>query len=369
MARPRVLYVSATADMKGGAESVLMTMLANPLVDPVLAAPEAGAVSEAAAGLGVPTCFFHPGAMMQVHRPPRPGPLLAAGADLLRCAVRVRRLAKQHGCTVVHSNGMKPHVINAAVSRMGGVGTVVHLHDIPHRRAERAIWRAVGAAVNQVIVVSPPCWPQDDRPAKVHVIPNGFVPLHPALPPHKLGDTLHLGFVGRFSRFKGLDLLLDWAGAVRAAGLRFKLHIRGRPDPDDPGFWQEIQARIVAEGLSDLVALDGWRPKHTVYEGLDVVLLPSRIPDPLPLAAAEAMGAGVVVAIYPAGGMVDYVQHGHTGLVIPEPAVLANALGALIARPDEYQRLRRGGYQVATEVFGLDRFHQRLADIYRGMAA
>ena len=79
-ARPRVLFVSAVPDFKGGAEVVLRTMLANPHVDPVLAVPEDGPVADAARAMQVPVCTYNPGAMLRVHRPPRPGPILAAAA-------------------------------------------------------------------------------------------------------------------------------------------------------------------------------------------------------------------------------------------------------------------------------------------------
>ena len=135
--KPRVLLVSPVSEFKGGAEVVLRTMLANPHIEPVLALPEEGPIEQAARAMGVPVCFYRPSAMLHVHRPPRPGPIAAAVADAFRCSRRLRRLAREHGCPILHSNGLKPHMLLALLGSSARVRTLVHLHDIPYRRSER----------------------------------------------------------------------------------------------------------------------------------------------------------------------------------------------------------------------------------------
>jgi hypothetical protein len=49
-ARPVVLFVSAVADRKGGAETVLLDLLRNPAIQPVLAVPEQGQLAAAGPG-------------------------------------------------------------------------------------------------------------------------------------------------------------------------------------------------------------------------------------------------------------------------------------------------------------------------------
>ena len=263
------MFVAPVSFFKGGAEVVLMSMVANPHIDAVLAVPEDGPVAEAGRALGIKVCCYYPGVMMEVHRPPRPGPMMAARADAVRCAFRLRRLARLNGCDLLHSNGLKPHVL-CAILGVTRTRTLVHLHDIPHKRAERVIWKFLARCVTRVILVSRPCFP-GRLPRNVEVVPNGIALVEERLPEAATvggaGVPIRLGFVGRFHPNKGLDLLLDWFKAVRQAGLAATLTIRGRPDPDMPEYWDRIRTRISAEELEPDTKLDGWVTGKAAYAG------------------------------------------------------------------------------------------------------
>ena len=367
LARPRILFVSPVADFKGGAEVVLRRMLANPHIEAVLAVPEDGPLAEAARAMKVSVCLYHPSAMLRVHRPPRPGPMLAAVADAARCAWRLRRLARAHGCTVVHSNGLKPHMLLAILGTFTRTKTLVHLHDIPYRASERAIWKTIASCVAQVVIVSRPCYPAATLPAHVRVIHNGIDMVSPVLPPERMPGPLRLGFVGRFHPNKGLDLLLDWFLAIRRSGIAATLTIRGRPDPDVPEYWDAIRRRIHDEGLDSLVRQEGWVTGSATYADLDMLLVSSETPDPLPLVVPEAMSAGVVVAGYPAGGILEMIDDGRTGLLIRGGKDIASRVAALMREPGAFERMRVAAHAHVMVDFTVERFHARLLEVYDAM--
>ena len=367
--KPRILYVSPVSDFKGGAEVVLRTMLANPLVQPVLAAPSEGPLSEEALAKGIPVCFFRPTALLRVRRPPRPLPMAAAVIDALRCAFRLRRLAQLHGCTIVHSNGLKTHILCALLGRLTDTRTLVHMHDIPYSRSEKLIWKIIAASVCRVILVSRPCYPGDSLPGNVEVVRNGIATLSSVLVPNRETGPLRLGFVGRFHPNKGLDQLIDWFAAVRRDGLDATLTVRGRPDPDNPQYWDRIQQRISDEKLKPFVVQDGWKTGNETYAGLDILLVTSNIPDPAPLVVPEAMGAGVIVAAYPAGGIPGMMDEGRTGLLVHTGEELVTRLRALSAKPKAMANLRSAAFSWVNEEFGVAQFHQRLATIYAALAS
>ncbi len=367
MTTPRVLFVSPVSDFKGGAEVVMRHMLANPHIHPVLAVPEEGPVADAARAEGVTVCYYHPSAMLRVHRPPRPGPMLAALVDAVRCAFRLRRLAHAHNCCIIHSNGLKPHMLCAILGLLTRMRTLVHLHDIPYRASERAIWSFIARCVSRVVIVSRPCFPGSVLPGHVTVVHNGIRMLREELPPQMAGGPLRLGFVGRFHPNKGMDVLLDWFASIRAQGVAATLTLRGRPDPDMPDYWSAIQARIEREGLAPYVRYDGWVTGAATYEGIDMLLLTSKTPDPLPLVVPEAMSAGVVVAGYAAGGVPEMITDGHTGLLATDATDLAVRVAALWADPARYAQLRAAAYEHAQFEFAMERFHRRLGHIYQEM--
>ena len=369
MALPRIMFVSAVADFKGGAEVVLRNMLRNPYIEPVLAVPEEGPLGDAAAAMGVPVCYYRPTAMLQVHRPLRPGPVLNALADAVRCAFRLRSLARQRGCTILHSNGLKPHMLCALLSSVTRTRVLVHLHDFPYRRSERAIWRTIARQVEQVILVSRPCFPADVLPSNVKVVRNGIEMVLESLPDARPDGALRLGFVGRFHPNKGLDLLLDWFGAIRRAGIDATLTIRGRPDPDMPEYWEAIQARIREEQLGPWIHEEGWTTGRATYANIDVLLMTSKTPDPAPLVVPEAMSAGVIVAGYPAGGIPGMIDDERTGLLVEDGATLVRKLKSLLADPNGIERIRSNAYAAVRRDYSMARFHAELRDCYLAMIA
>ena len=365
--KPKVLFVSPVPDFKGGAEVVLRTMLANPHVAAVLATPSPGPLSEAAEAMGIPVCHYHPGAMLLVRRPPRPRAILAAAADAVRCAARLRRLALQHGCDLIHSNGLKTHLLCVLMAGMTRVPTLVHLHDIPYQRAERMIWRLIARSVTRVILVSRPCYPDARLPRNVEVVRNGIAMVPTTLQAPRPAGTLRLAFIGRFHPAKGLDRLVDWFGAVRAAGLDATLTIRGRPDADNVGYWERIKERIGAEGLAPFVLQEGWVTGPATYANIDVLLLPSQLPDPAPLVIPEAMSADVVVAAYPTGGIPDMIDDGRTGLLVAEAPALVARLMSFQSDPAALERIRTEAKREVLEEGSLDAFHARLDRVYQAM--
>ena len=67
----------------------------------------------------------------------------------------------------------------------------------------------------------------------------------------------------------------------------------------------------------------------------DVVVVPSKRPDPLPNSAIEAAAAGVPVVAAAHGGLPEIVRDGETGVLVPpgDPAALAAAPRCLADDP------------------------------------
>ena len=336
--KARVLFVSPVSDVKGGAERVLLDLLANPWLEPVLTVPEPGELSAAAERLNVCFACYHPTGLVGVHRPPRLSQMAAAVVDVFRCALRIRHIARAQRCDLIHTNGLKAHAIAVVLRVMFGFRVVVHLHDIAYSRLERGIWLTIGTLVTRVIVVSRACWP---GPAlgKVIVLQNGVRPVRSIVSIPSRLDQIRLGFVGRYHPHKSLDLLLDWVGAARAAGLDVTLVMRGRPDVDHLAYWARICSRIKVEGLEPYVTDQGWQHGAATYADIDFVLVSSEVPDPAPLVIPEAMMAGIVVIGYPAGGIPQLVPSG-TGTLVRTPAEFVAALRSYLETPGLYEGVR-----------------------------
>lgn len=172
---------------------------------------------------------------------------------------------------------------------------------------------------------------------KIRVIPPGvdtsvFTPAT-----HRREGPVRLLFVGGdLERKGGLDLL----DAVKGLAGQVEVDIVTGANPNVSG--RGVPVRVHR----------GLKPQSTelveLFREADIFVLPAR-GDCLPQAIAEAMAAGLPVVATPVGAITEMVHAGVTGLVVPPraPAVLAQALAALVDDPQRRAAMGRAGLEVA----------------------
>ena len=150
------------------------------------------------------------------------------------------------------------------------------------------------------------------------VIPN-FIPddlVVDEATPHPEGPIV---FVGDLSRDKGIEVLLE---AHRLGGLP-PLVLAGRVLENTP---LDLQGRVELRGLLDHSSV------IDLIGTASVVAVPSIVPDCCPTVILEAMALGRPVVAAASGGIVDLVDDGFTGLLVPpgEAPALSSALLTLV---------------------------------------
>ncbi len=175
---------------------------------------------------------------------------------------------------------------------------------------------------------------------QVVVSDYGFPPL-PRQPRAADPDgRLRIGFVGTLVWHKGADVLIDAVG--RLPGERVDVSIFG-----DPGVFPEYTAtlRQRARGLPVRFAgrFDHDRAE-AIFAQMDVLVVASRWLENSPLVIHEAFMAGVPVIGTAIGGIVDLLDHGRHGILVPpdDPDALAAALRELMDEPSRLEAMRRG---------------------------
>jgi glycosyltransferase involved in cell wall biosynthesis len=158
-------------------------------------------------------------------------------------------------------------------------------------------------------------------------------------------------FVGRLVPAKGPAVLLEALEVLRGrSGAVPSLSVVG----DGPYLrWLERRARAL--GLD--VVFAGQLAPPAVAGAMRralVVVVPSTGPEPLGLAAVEAMAAGAVVVASAVGGLTETVEDGRNGYLVPAGCPHALAAGLVRAldvtgRPTEYARLRAAARATAAE--------------------
>ena len=168
-----------------------------------------------------------------------------------------------------------------------------------------------------------------------------------------------VGFLGRFTPYKGLDLLVEYAELVGQRG--------------EPVVVQAHGSGSFA-GLEDLMrttAIDwhhGWIGEDEFavrLDGFDVLLLPYREASQSGV-LAQALSLGVPAVVTPVGGLAEQVTRSGGGLVAAETtaAALADAVTRVLTDVGVYAELSRAALASASSDFSWD---QVAADLQAAM--
>ncbi|PWU18672.1 MAG: hypothetical protein C5B48_14510 [Candidatus Rokuibacteriota bacterium] len=166
----------------------------------------------------------------------------------------------------------------------------------------------------------------------VRTIYNGVDAVDATETPVRIVSGPVVGAAARCSEQKGLDVFLralaelpDVSGVLIGDG-------ELRP---------ELERLAEALELGRRVTFTGWREDaRGLIAAFDVLAVPSRY-EGFPLVALEGMSAGVPVIASAVGGLVEAIEDGETGILVPPDDVeaLRAALARLLEDPDERARL------------------------------
>jgi glycosyltransferase involved in cell wall biosynthesis len=101
------------------------------------------------------------------------------------------------------------------------------------------------------------------------------------------------------------------------------------------------------------------------YRSIDLLILPSQQPDPLPTVILEAMQYGIPVAATAQGGALEMVQENETGIFIPldNAAVAAEKINAILPATTRHQMGAAGKERVAT-YFSQAAFEKNILNVF-----
>lgn len=173
-----------------------------------------------------------------------------------------------------------------------------------------------------------------------------------------------LGFAGRYIEEKGLAELRVVIQAARARFPDARLLLAGAVDGAPPRSLSEL---LRCEGVTDL----GFQADMPAfYQALDLFLLPSHR-EGLSTVLLEAMASGVAAMGSSTIGIVDVIDHGRTGYLVPPQSAALWAEGALELLSDDglRSRLAEAGSQFVRETFRTEDVVAALLALYSRLGA
>jgi glycosyltransferase involved in cell wall biosynthesis len=394
----------------GGAERCLLDLAASirasePEVELALVAGGDGPLLDAARALGLEVVHLPLGQRMAAAGDSallaRQGPEGAQGAAVLGGMVakglldapayawRLRRTIRDLSATVVHSNGIKMHLLAAAAG--GPAPLVWHVRDFIGDRplvsyaVRAAAWRAtvaigISEAVArdmQALVPRRPCRVVHDAIDTDEFTPEGPAADLDALAgpregPHRHDEVLRVGLVATYARWKGQDVFLDAVSRLKKAGgiPSTRFYVVGGPIYETAASqYSEAELRTLVGTLgvaNDVRFVPFQRDVHRVFRALDVVVHASSRREPFGRTIAEAMATSKPVIATRESGAAEVFTDGVDAVAIParDAAALAAALRALLEDPVRRKEMGRAARVTAVSKFSRIRLAQQVVGAY-----
>ncbi|MDR7252124.1 glycosyltransferase involved in cell wall biosynthesis [Nocardioides sp. BE266] len=219
------------------------------------------------------------------------------------------------------------HGLVPALATAGHRRRIVHLHQQPQSRGQAAALVVARRPALRVLVPSQ-AMTHDVMGARVHLNWTEDLPLLPR-PPRR--PRLRVGFLGRLTTDKGLDVLARAVGTLVGAGHDVELVVGG-DDRHVPADRRDAVLRALDETPAE-VSLLGQVERAEVLARVDVAVFPSISAEPFGLVAAEAMASGVPFVVSDAGALPEVAGPDHpwiarTGDADDLARVIALALSA-----------------------------------------
>lgn len=269
----------------------------------------------ALARLGMPrrsaVAYFRPATESLRDRPP--GVVLAHNAPVVPWLLR----DQQHDTVLYAHNDVLRSYSRAEASRvLGDVGRIVSVSDSLAAQLREHLPRSLHERVRTVVN---------------GVDAEQFVPA-----PIRSPGPLRVMFLGRAIPEKGADILLEAAALIDRSDLEFVVVGSHGFDPAAVLSEYEQRLRLLADRARGTVRFEPFVERSrlpALVQRADILVIPSRWPDPCPLTVGEGMAAGLPIVAARSGGIPELL--GDAGVLFDpaRPEELADAIAVLASDP------------------------------------
>lgn len=178
-------------------------------------------------------------------------------------------------------------------------------------------------------------------------------------------DSIKVGMIGRVNAWKGQGDFLKATKGLLKKYPNLYLFIVGSAFAGEEWRVEELKKKISEIPENERIIFSEFRTDTpAIHSFLDVFVLPSTNPDPLPTVVLEAMSSGTPVIGYRHGGVVEMNVDGQTGLLaeVNNPSDLGNKIEKMIN--SDYHAYGQAARKRILKNFSEDSFINHFSRIY-----
>lgn len=313
--------------------------------------------------------------------------LAGSGVDAIHIRVPVRAYLRERAAMaalcrgrapqLVHTHGNRCDVVDGGQARALGIPTVTTLHGVTHNHGvtgRLSYWLQSRSLPRFAAVVAVSQSLHRDVARKgvsrdrLHLIPNAYDASVPLLSRSEARRALSLplqgtvvGWVGRLSREKGLDILIEAMGRLRSSNVTLVV-VGDGPERE------KLRLQAAALGGGERIRWCGVLPNAArLLAALDVFVLSSRS-EGSPIILMEAMAAGLPIVATSVGGVPETVSSLEAVLIPSERSdLLARAIDDVLKEPARAAELARAARRRVTVEHSPEMWVAQYDAVYRGI--
>lgn len=313
------------------------------------------------------------------------GNLLSMPFQVLSAFKTINKQLNGRKVDLVHSNTLAV-LIGALYAKRFGIRHLWHVHEIiEHPKFISDLYPKIVHYFSDIVVFNSKATQDfmvNKKPvmaSKSKVVLNGFDRTEPITSSEEISwirkqffkanpEDLVIALVGRISRWKGQQLLLNAFNALQRNHSNVKLAFVGSAPPNQENFQQDLEAKINTFGLQEKVSITPFQNNiWKIWDSIDIATVPSTEPEPFGLVAIEAMLAAKPVVGANHGGLTEIIIDNETGYFFTpnDEHQLTQKLALLAENLSLRQTIGKKGSVRAKTDFSLQRYVTDFVQLYQ----
>ena len=289
----------------------------------------------------------------------------------LKVILQLHRMVKRNAIDLIHANSLSVALLGGIVARINRIPILMHKR---YATSYGVLDRICERLLHRVILVSEATRWNFAPTAKQTLIYNGVdldafqaspeevQDLRAELLPDASDASIVAGVVTRITPEKGIHFLVRAIAALKGlsllTGTDIKLLIVGGPYfQKDIDYMNELKQEVADLGVEDSIIFTGFLSDTRVVTSLlDIVLVPSIIPEACPRTIIEAMAVGKPVIATPLGGSKELVTP-DTGILVPpeDASAIADAIAILTTDRERLRAMGKASRNRAEQLFSSEK--------------
>ena len=187
-------------------------------------------------------------------------------------------------------------------------------------------------------------------------------------PQDKRKEDFNVGIIGRITPLKGHLHFIKAMARISRLVPRLKIWIVGDAPASKEAYKEELQILVRRLGLWHCTEFLGTqRDIPGILEHLDLVVLATTTHEAFGRVVVEAQAAGVPVVATKVGGVIDIIEDGKNGLLVPpaDAKSMAEAIMRIFKDPQFARELAQNAYAKVKEKYNVELMVKNTLDVYR----